>query len=103
MTTKQKIGIAVGSGLLGAYAVIFVYQRIQRAKADASNVPLDDALKILKEKSSTEIPIFTSEDSIPQVPNPDDSMLDDDEGVNIPDSNLTELQQWDVISGMGDY
>lgn len=101
MTSKQKIGIAVASGLFGAYAIIFVYQRIQRAKADASNVPLDDALKILKEKETSEMPTFTSEDSIPQLPNPDDSVLND-EGY-IPDSNLTELQQWDLISGMGDY
>jgi hypothetical protein len=100
MTTKQKIGIAVASGLFGAYAVIFVYQRIQRAKADASNIPLDEALKILREKSSSE-PTFNSEDSIPTIPNTviDDSILEDTEEV--PD--LTELQQWDVISGMGDY
>ena len=101
MTTKQKISIAVGSGLLGAYAVIFVYQRIQRMKADESNLPLDDALKILKEKGKTEMPTFNAEDSIPQIPNPDDSVIDDT--GYIPDSNLTELQQWDVISGMGDY
>jgi len=101
MTTKQKIGIAIGSGLLGAYAVIFVYQRIQRMRADESNLPLDDAMKILQEKETTEMPVFTAEDSIPQIPNADDS-VSDDTGY-IPDSNLTELQQWDLISGMGDY
>lgn len=102
MTTKQKIAIAIGSGLLGAYAIIFVYQRIQRAKADASNIPAEDALKILrdkKEKGATKIPEFTAEDSIPVVPNP---VVLDDDGY-IPESNLTELQQFDVISGMGDY
>jgi hypothetical protein len=101
MTNKQKIAIAIGSGLLGAYAIIFVYQRIQRKKADESNVPLDNALEILKEKSTIETPDFTAEDSIPQIPNPDDSMLNDT--GYIPDSNLTELQQWDLTSGMGDY
>jgi hypothetical protein len=106
MTTKQKTAIAIGSGLLVAYAAVFIYQRIQRAKADASELSSEEALKILRDKkqnSDTEIPEFSSEDSIPQVPNPDDSILNDDEGVNIPESNLTELQQWDLISGMGDY
>jgi hypothetical protein len=102
MTNKQKIAIAVGSALLGAYAVIFVYQRIQRKKADESVLPLDDALKILEEKETTEMPTFSAEDSIPQIPNPDDSILFE-EGMSVPDSNLTELQQSDLISGMGDY
>lgn len=101
MTNKQKIAIAIGSGLLGAYAIIFVYQRIQRKKADESNVPLDNALEILKEKSTIETPDFTAEDSIPQIPNPDDTMYDG--GGYIPDSNLSEIQNWDVLSGMGDY
>ena len=102
MTTKQKTAIAIGSGLLGAYAAIFIYQRIQRAKADASVLSSEEALKILRDKkqnSDTEIPDFSSEDSIPQVPNP---VVLDDDGY-IPESNLTELQQWDVISGMGEY
>ena len=104
MTNKQKIAIAIGSGLLGAYAIIFVYQRIQRKKADESNVPLDNALEILKEKSILDLKLnqfLAAEDSIPQIPNPDDTMY---EGSGyVPDSNLTEIQNWDVISGMGDY
>lgn len=103
MTTKQKIAVAIGSGLLGAYAAIFVYQRIQRAKADASDLSSEEALKILRENkqnSDKQIPKFTAEDSIPVIPNSD---IELDEDGYIPDSNLTELQQWDVISGMGDY
>jgi hypothetical protein len=44
MTAKQKIALSIGSGLLAAYAVIFVYQRIQRAKADKSVVSEGEAL-----------------------------------------------------------
>jgi hypothetical protein len=102
MTNKQKTAIAVGSGIIGAYAAVFIYQRIQRAKADASDLSTEEALKILRDKkqnSDTEIPDFSSEDSIPQVPNP---VVLDDDGY-IPESNLTELQQWDTITGMGDY
>ena len=94
MTTKQKQTIAIiSSVLLGAYATIFIYQRIQRAKADKSIMPAEEALKILrdkKENGDTRIPKFTKEDSIPFVPNSDDSILD-------------ELQKFDVISGLGDY
>ena len=48
MTTKQKTAIAIGSGILGAYAAVFIYQRIQRAKADASELSSEEALKILQ-------------------------------------------------------
>jgi hypothetical protein len=102
MTRNQKIGIAIGSGLVGAYAVIFVYQRIQRAKADASILPADNALEILRKKKingDTPTPDFNAEDSIPQVPN----YIEDDSSGYIPDSNLSEVQKYDVISGMGDY
>jgi hypothetical protein len=105
MTQKQKIAITIGSSILGAYAVIFIYQRIQRAKADASNLPANDALEILRKKKingDTPTPDFSSEDSIPQVPNPEMEMDTLDTG-SLPDSNLTEVQKWDVISGMGDY
>jgi|APCry1669189034_1035192.scaffolds.fasta_scaffold01788_8 hypothetical protein len=101
MTQKQKIAIAIGSGLVGAYAVIFIYQRIQRAKADASNVPIDDAIKKLREKSNVTEPKFTGEDSIPQVPNTPEETLNDN--GYIPEENLTEVQKWDVVTGMGDY
>jgi hypothetical protein len=68
MTTKQKIAVAIGSGLVGAYAVIFVYQRIQRAKADKSVVSEDEALKILNQKSSTSEPSFTEDDTAGDLP-----------------------------------
>ncbi len=68
MTTKQKVAIAVGTGLVSAYAVIFIYQRIQRAKADASVVSEDEALKILKEKSTTSQPQFSEDDTMPLIP-----------------------------------
>jgi hypothetical protein len=68
MTTKQKVAIAVGTGLVSAYAVIFIYQRIQRAKADASVVSEDEALKILKEKSTTSQPEFSDDDVMPLIP-----------------------------------
>jgi hypothetical protein len=94
MTRNQKIIIiSVGSALLGAYLSVFIYQRIQRAKADKSILSAEEALKILRDKKEdgdTRIPKFTKEDSIPFVPNPYDSVLD-------------ELQKFDVISGMGDY
>jgi hypothetical protein len=102
MTRNQKIAIAIGSGLVGAYAVIFVYQRIQRAKADASVLPADDALQILRMKKidgDTPTPDFNAEDSIPQVPN----YVEDSSYGYVPDTNLSDVQKWDVISGMGDY
>jgi hypothetical protein len=93
MTTKQKLTIGlISSVIVGAYVTIFIYQRIQRAKADKSIMPAEEALKILRDKKEdgdTPIPEFTKEDSIPFVPN-QDSVLD-------------ELQKFDVISGMGDY
>jgi hypothetical protein len=67
MTTKQKIVIAIGTGLVSAYTVIFIYQRIQRAKADASIVSEDEALKILNNKSTTSQPNFTEDDITPLI------------------------------------
>lgn len=68
MTTKQKIALSVGSGLLAAYAVIFVYQRIQRAKADKSVVTEQEALDILNDKSFMPPPNFSEDDTIPLLP-----------------------------------
>lgn len=93
MTTKQKIALAIGSGLVGAYAVIFVYQRIQRAKADASVVSEDEALKILNQKSFSSEPEFTEEDMQPQLPN--DETVD-----NLPSDSL---MQFEIETGYGDY
>lgn len=93
MTTKQKIAVAIGSGLLGAYAVIFVYQRIQRAKADASVVSEDEALKILNQKSFSSEPEFTEDDMQPQLPN--DETVD-----NLPSDSL---MQFETETGLGDY
>jgi hypothetical protein len=91
MTTKQKISIAIISSLVvGSYLTIFIYQRIERAKADASVVSEEEALKILNEKSSTPEPDFTPDEIIPKLP---------DEGVVYNDS----LQQYEIVSGMGDY
>ena len=91
MTTKQKLTIAITSSVLvGAYATIFIYQRIERAKADASVVSEEEALKILNEKSSTTEPNFTPEDIIPMLP--DGEMIEND-----------SLQQYEIESGMGDY
>jgi hypothetical protein len=93
MTTKQKIALAIGSGLVGAYAVIFVYQRIQRAKADASVVSEDEALKILNQKSFSSEPEFTEDDMQPQLPN--DETVD-----NLPSDSL---MQFETETGYGDY
>ena len=93
MTTKQKIALAIGSGLVSAYAVIFVYQRIQRAKADASVVSEEEALKILNEKSFTSEPEFTEEDMQPHLPN--DETVD-----NLPSE---DLMQFEIETGYGDY
>ena len=93
MTTKQKIALAVGTGLVSAYMVIFVYQRIQRAKADASIVSEDEALKILNDKSFTSEPDFTEEDTTPKLPN--------DETVD--NSPSQELMDFEVLTGYGDY
>jgi hypothetical protein len=91
MTKNQKIAIAIGSGLLLTYAVIFVYQRIKRAQADASEVSSDEALDVLQElknKNTNLEPVFTEEDIIGEV------------GET---SELSDLQQSELISGMGDY
>jgi hypothetical protein len=91
MTKNQKIAIAVGSGLLLTYAVIFVYQRIKRAQADASEVSSEEALDVLQElkkENTNPEPEFTEEDTIPEV------------GEN---SELSDLQQSELISGLGDY
>jgi hypothetical protein len=90
MTKNKKIAIAVSSGLLLTYAVIFVYQRIKRAKADASEVSSDEALYILEElkkDNTNQEPEFTEEDIIPVSEN----------------SELSDLQQSELLSGLGDY
>jgi hypothetical protein len=93
MTTKQKLALSLGSGLLAAYAVIFVYQRIQRAKADKSVVTEEEALDILKEKSFTSEPEFTEEDTMPKLP--DDEVVDN--------TRSDELNQFETETGYGDY
>jgi hypothetical protein len=89
MTTKQKIAIGVLSGIIGTYAIIFVYQRIQRKKADESVVSEDEAYQILNElkvNSGYVEPDFDEEDTIP-----------------VTESGLTDLQQFELETGMGDY
>jgi hypothetical protein len=89
MTTKQKIAIGVLSGIVGTYAIIFIYQRIQRKKADESVVSEDEAYQILDElkvNSGYVEPDWNEEDIIP-----------------VTESGLTDLQQFEVESGMGDY
>ena len=94
MTTKQKQTIAIiSSVLLGAYTTIFIYQRIQRAKADESVVSEEEALKILNEKSSTTEPNFTPDEIIPMLP--DGEVVD-----NYPSE---QQMQFEIETGMGDY
>lgn len=94
MTTKQKLSLAIiSSVLVASYATIFIYQRIQRAKADASVVSEDEALKILNEKSDISEPIFTEEDIKP--------ILADDEIIENGPSE--ELMQFETQTGLGDY
>ena len=94
MTRNQKIVIiSVGSALLGAYLSVFIYQRIQRAKADKNVVSEDEALKILNEKSSTPPPNFNEEDLKPILPN--DEIID-----NSPSEMLMDFE---VLTGYGDY
>jgi hypothetical protein len=73
--------------------VIFVYQRIQRAKADASVVSEDEALKILNQKSSVTEPDFSEEDLKPILPN--------NEVIDNSPSEL--LMDFEVLTGYGDY
>lgn len=93
MTKKQKIAISIGAGIVAAYAVIFVYQRIQRANADKKVVSEDEALKILGEKSFTDEPTFSEEDIMPQLP--------DEEVVSNTPSE--DLMQFEIETGYGDY
>jgi hypothetical protein len=94
MTTKQKQTIAIiSSVLVGAYATIFIYQRIQRAKADASVVSESEALKIINDVSSTPEPEFTEEDIKPILP--DDEVVD-----NYPSE---QQMQFEIETGLGDY
>jgi hypothetical protein len=93
MKRNQKIIISIGSALLGAYLTIFIYQRIQRARADKSVVSEDEALEILNEKSDTTVPDFTEEDVMPQLPN--------DEVVN--NNPNQDLMDFEILTGYGDY
>jgi hypothetical protein len=94
MTKNQKIVIiSVGSALLGAYLSVFIYQRIQRAKADANVVSEDEALEILNDKTTTPLPDFTEEDMTPKLPN--DETVD-----NLPSQELIDFE---VLTGYGDY
>jgi hypothetical protein len=95
MTRNQKIVIiSVGSALLGAYLSVFIYQRIQRAKADANVVSEDEALEILNDKTTTPLPDFDEEDTMPQLPS---------EEVVENTSIDQQLMDYDILSGYGDY
>jgi Flp pilus assembly CpaF family ATPase len=94
MTTKQKLTIAlISSVLVGTYATIFIYQRIQRAKADASVVSENEALKIINDVSNTPEPDFTEEDTRPILP--DDEVVDN--------SPSEQQMQFEIETGLGDY
>jgi hypothetical protein len=96
MTRNQKIIIiSVSSALIGGYLSVFVYQRIQRAKADAIVVSEQEALKILNEKSYIE-PNFTEDDIMPQL-------LPDSYEDTTDYGGLTDLQLFEIQSGMGDF
>ena len=94
MTNKQKLAIAVASGLLGTYAIIFVYQRIKRKKADESVVSSDEAFEVLnklKSESDTPEPYFSEDDTL-DVPD-----------IVASNTDLTDLQEFESQTGMGDY
>jgi hypothetical protein len=94
MTRNQKLTIAlISSIVVGGYAIIFIYQRIQRAKADANVVSENEALKILNEVSNTPEPVFTESDTQPLLPN--DEVVD-----NYPSE---QQMQFEIQTGMGDY
>ena len=93
MKRNQKIIISIGSALLGAYLTIFIYQRIQRAKADKSVVSEDEALEILNDKSTTPLPNFDEEDLMPQLPT--------EEVVN--NNPNQDLMDFEILTGYGDY
>ena len=96
MTRNQKIIIiSVSSALIGGYLSVFIYQRIQRAKADAIVVSEQEALKILNEKSYIE-PNFTEDDTMPQL-------LPDSYEDTTDYGGLTDLQLFEIQSGMGDF
>jgi hypothetical protein len=96
MTRNQKIIIiSVSSALIGGYLSVFIYQRIQRAKADAIVVSEEEALKILNEKSYIE-PNFTEDDTMPQL-------LPDSYEDTTDYGGLTDLQLFEIQSGMGDF
>jgi hypothetical protein len=96
MTRNQKIIIiSVSSALIGGYLSVFIYQRIQRAKADAIIVSEEEALKILNEKSYIE-PNFTEDDTMPQL-------LPDSYEDTTDYGGLTDLQLFEIQSGMGDF
>jgi hypothetical protein len=96
MTRNQKIIIiSVSSALIGGYLSVFIYQRIQRAKADALVVSEEEALKILNEKSYIE-PNFTEDDTMPQL-------LPDSYEDTTDYGGLTDLQLFEIQSGMGDF
>ena len=100
--TKQKIGLIVGSSLLSAYLAIFIYQRIQRAKADASVVSEKEALEKLNEKSDVK-PVFTEEDTIPLIPEESSSSNEYYSGYYVYSNDLASLQLFETQSGFGDF
>jgi hypothetical protein len=80
MNQKQRIVlITTFASAFTAYVSIYIYQRIQRAKADANVTSSDDAIRILQQKkkyTNTE-PNFNDQDTIPQTSdNPDDTAVD---------------------------
>ena len=94
MTNKQKLAIAVASGLLGTYAIIFVYQRIKRRQADESVVSSDEAFEVLnklKSENATPEPDFSEDDTL-DVPD-----------IVAANTSLTDLQEFESQTGMGDY
>jgi hypothetical protein len=98
MTTKQKLTLTISSVLVGSLVTIFIYQRIQRAKADASVVTEEEALKILEEKKPTPPPEFSPEDLIPKLPDGEDVLPEDSMDTTFLDNSEYDLGYYDYYN-----
>jgi len=94
MTKNQKIALSVFIGFACTYGIIFLYQRLMRAKADKNTTSYDDALNIIAEKrDSNEGQSYIVITSNTDATTPDGEVI----------SDLTDLQRYEMETGAGDY
>jgi hypothetical protein len=76
--SKKTTIIILSSALVLSYAGFFVYQRIQRAKADKANDTLEDALKKLQDAKGKAAPLYSEPSQLTDTSQSSDTLSNED-------------------------